>query len=147
MASSSISRVSRSLCRFSEQSADQRCGYLPSTSGRQSSASSSVSLIGRLRQVAPEIRRKTRLPQPTDALASGAGHVGGSSEDRQMDMQFVTWFREAWPYIQGHRGSTFVLVIPGEVIADKGKTHSMLRVRKSTDRRSVHSMTRTVRTH
>ncbi|EFJ12067.1 hypothetical protein SELMODRAFT_125041 [Selaginella moellendorffii] len=33
--------------------------------------------------------------------------------------QYVSWFREAWPYIQGHRGSTFVIVIPGEVIANR----------------------------
>lgn len=28
----------------------------------------------------------------------------------------MNWFREAWPYIQGHQGSTFVLVISAEVI-------------------------------
>ncbi|CAM6013423.1 unnamed protein product [Sphagnum balticum] len=37
-------------------------------------------------------------------------------EEAQRGAHYVNWFREAWPYIQGHRGSTFVLVIPGEVI-------------------------------
>lgn len=33
--------------------------------------------------------------------------------------QQVQWFRSTWPYIQGHRGSTFVIVLPGEVSRDK----------------------------
>lgn len=35
---------------------------------------------------------------------------------RESQANFVNWFREAWPYIQGHQGSTFVLVISAEVI-------------------------------
>ncbi|KAI5057322.1 hypothetical protein GOP47_0027337 [Adiantum capillus-veneris] len=36
-----------------------------------------------------------------------------SPQDSQT--HFVSWFREAWPYIRGHQGSTFVLVISPEI--------------------------------
>ncbi|OAE26523.1 hypothetical protein AXG93_1406s1150 [Marchantia polymorpha subsp. ruderalis] len=41
---------------------------------------------------------------------------------------FVHWFREAWPYIQGHRSSVFVIVLPGDVIADGAKLDGVLQV-------------------
>lgn len=46
------------------------------------------------------------------------------------NVPYVTWFREAWPYIQGHRGSTFVIVIPGEVVENRSALESILQVRR-----------------
>jgi hypothetical protein len=45
------------------------------------------------------------------------------------NVPYVNWFREAWPYIQGHRGSTFVIVIPGEVVENRCALESILQVR------------------
>ncbi|MCW8963582.1 MAG: amino-acid N-acetyltransferase [Gammaproteobacteria bacterium] len=34
--------------------------------------------------------------------------------------QFAAWFRQSSPYIQAHRGKTFVVCLPGEAISSKG---------------------------
>ena len=38
----------------------------------------------------------------------------------------MAFFRGASPYIEGHRGRTFVVVIPGEVVSDKPLLYPLL---------------------
>lgn len=40
-----------------------------------------------------------------------------------LDQDYVTWFRNSSPYINAHRGKTFVIMIPGEAIASTHFTH------------------------
>ena len=50
------------------------------------------------------------------ARAAGGGVLPEAAEAEEGG-RFVRWFREAWPYIRGHRGSTFVVVVSWEVVA------------------------------
>ncbi|CAI5509641.1 unnamed protein product [Closterium sp. Naga37s-1] len=60
-----------------------------------------------------------------DASDEDAGRAE-DLRDALKEAQFVRWFREAWPYIQGHRGSTFVIVVPGDVVANRQIFDSIL---------------------
>ena len=57
------------------------------------------------------------------AAAGGASHaLSGSTASSDMGLAradyglFVKFFRGATPYIQGHRGRTFVIALPGDVV-------------------------------
>lgn len=72
--------------------------------------------------------RSNAVPAP--AAASSLPRVlrerdYGALEKSQYSL-FVQFFRQASPYIEGHRGRTFVLAIPGEVVDQKDILHSLL---------------------
>ena len=48
------------------------------------------------------------------------------SLDRSQYGLFVQFFRQASPYIEGHRGRTFVIAIPGEVVDKKEVLYTLL---------------------
>ena len=41
-----------------------------------------------------------------------------SSNGSQDYTQLIRWFRQATPYINAHRGKTFVVMLSGEAVAD-----------------------------
>lgn len=58
--------------------------------------------------------------RPSEARNGGCGN----SEEKE---EYVKWVRGAHPYIHVHRGSTFVVMISGEVVDSHG-FHSLLKV-------------------
>lgn len=64
----------------------------------------------------------------TNGASNGAGNGAPNGSPTTNNLPYVNWFREAWPYIQGHRGSTFVIVIPGEVVENRAMIDSILQV-------------------
>ncbi len=56
--------------------------------------------------------------QPNNGYQNAAQTLTSSQHvalERKDYASFVTFFRQASPYIEGHRGRTFVVVVPGEV--------------------------------
>ena len=49
----------------------------------------------------------------------------GTLDKSQYDL-FVQFFRHASPYIEGHRGRTFVIAVPGDVVDRKDVLHTLL---------------------
>ncbi|CAL5083763.1 unnamed protein product [Urochloa decumbens] len=70
---------------------------------------------GRLPRVAATRRWRGRGVRCCAVGNSGSG--GGGAAAVNPGEEFVGFFREAWPYIRGHRGSTFVVVISSEVMS------------------------------
>lgn len=71
---------------------------------------------GRARAVAPDFASDAR---------SGSAVSGASANDRAS--AFVDFFRQASPYIALHRGSTFVVLIPGDVSASPERLGGVVR--------------------
>nr|CAB3495499.1 unnamed protein product [Digitaria exilis] len=73
----------------------------------------------RPRPAAPaRVAWRSRPPAAGVRCRGARAPAGGVLPEEADDgARFVGWFREAWPYIRGHRGSTFVVVVSGEVVA------------------------------
>ena len=43
----------------------------------------------------------------------------------ETNQQYVNWFRHSAPYINAHRGRTFVIYLPGEALAHDNFAHTV----------------------
>ncbi|KAL5168345.1 putative amino-acid acetyltransferase NAGS2, chloroplastic [Glycine soja] len=66
----------------------------------------------------PEVRPVTAAHLGNRKKLNALSEDGESSYHGSMeDKQFVRSFREAWPYLWAYRGSTFVVIISGEIVS------------------------------
>ena len=69
---------------------------------------------------APSQRKRLKIaksqPAPYQWATLTEGDTAHEALERKDFGKFVQFFRQASPYIEGHRGKTFVVVIPGEVL-------------------------------
>ncbi|GLC55697.1 hypothetical protein PLESTB_001015800 [Pleodorina starrii] len=59
------------------------------------------------------------------AINGNSGYAS-SGLSKQDFGKFVQFFRQASPYVEGHRGKTFVIVVPGNVSANRGLLQSIM---------------------